>query len=110
MKVDDEFLHSDKYCFHGKRSGNSLGLPLHSMVMVGHRKENGKELFLLQNWWHTKPFVEVTIDYLQTSCGAYVHVVKTPQLSLGSFATGEHAHVEVELLDVQEMHTPETCC
>jgi hypothetical protein len=46
--------------------------------VVGHRKEVNDDRYLLQNWWNSKPFVEVDAQYLE-SCGAVIHFVKTPQ-------------------------------
>jgi hypothetical protein len=39
------------------RKGPSTGL--HSMVLIGHRKEGNADRYLLQNWWKSKPFVEM---------------------------------------------------
>jgi hypothetical protein len=49
---------------------------LHAMVFVGVREDVGGTVWLLlQNWWKGKQFVEVTLEYLQSS-GA---ILKFPQ-------------------------------
>ena len=37
---------------------------LHAMTLVGHRENDGQHLFLLQNWWKEKQFIEVSAEYL----------------------------------------------
>lgn len=68
----------------------------HAMVLIGHRQVDGTDRYLLQNWWKSKPFVEVDASYLE-SCNAHIVFVKTPQTSLGPFPTNIHDHVECEL-------------
>jgi len=70
----------------------------HAMVLVGHRMdETLGEIFLLQNWWKNKVFIETTGDYIELS-GATVSFVSAKQLKIPTdFATNSHEHVEVEL-------------
>lgn len=72
------------------------------MVLVGHRKaEDGKQFFLLQNWWCKKQFVEVDKEYLVAS-GASITFVKTPQSGISSsFAIGSK-YFELEMIDKPE--------
>jgi len=47
----------------------------HAMLLIGMRKTNdGKYFLLLQNWWESKPFVEVSSEYL-AYCGGKIHFV-----------------------------------
>ena len=61
---------------HAKPSGKFKGA--HAMVMVGARRDDSGQYFLLQNWWKEKQFVEVSEAYLQ-HCSATVFFVETPQ-------------------------------
>ena len=50
----------------------------HSMVLIGARKStSGDYFFLLQNWWDTKYFVEVSGDCMY-HCGAVITFVNVP--------------------------------
>ncbi len=43
-------------------------LGLHAMVLVGYRITKTKEIrFLIQNWWHSKAYVEMDSSYLLSS-------------------------------------------
>jgi hypothetical protein len=58
--IGDDWQHLGKYKvekFEGR----------HAMVLVGYRIVDGKKRYLLQNWWKTKPYVEVDIGYLLSS-------------------------------------------
>lgn len=45
------------------------------MVLIGMRKtKEGQYYFLLQNWWESKPFLEVSSEYI-AYCGAHIHFV-----------------------------------
>lgn len=69
------------------------------MVMVGYRQDatTNETLYLLQNWWAAKPFVEVDLAYLQQA-GTQVWFVTTPQkLIPAEFSTNFAPHVEVEI-------------
>jgi len=104
VRIDDVFDDKTTMSFRGVRTGKSKGR--HAMVLVGHRKEGDLDLFLLQNWWRKKPFVEVTAEYL-VSCQANVYVVVTPQFAMGQYPTGNCACIEAENLDAAETFAPE---
>jgi hypothetical protein len=55
----------------------------HAMVLVGYRTDpvTGQVFFLLQNWWKSMPFVEVSSMYLASSFGD-VTFVNTPLTSI----------------------------
>jgi hypothetical protein len=58
FEVHEEFTEKTKFSYSGKPKGDFIGL--HAMVLIGHRKDsNGKDIFLLQNWWKDKQFIEV---------------------------------------------------
>ncbi len=76
--VDAEFLNSQEVFFHkpldhGQFKGH------HAMVMIGWRYDAVAQeyCFVLQNWWNSRYFVEVTSSYLQ-STGALVSFVGEP--------------------------------
>jgi len=104
VRIDDVFDDKTTMRFRGVRAGKSKGR--HAMVLVGHRKEGDLDLFLLQNWWRKKPFVEVTSEYL-VSCQANVYVVVTPQFAMGQYPAGNCACIEAENLDAAETFAPE---
>jgi hypothetical protein len=104
FQVEDAFIKSRNWQYLGRRKGEFIGL--HSMVLVGIRKEGQSFRFLLQNWWKFKPFVEVDISYMN-SCEAVVRFVVTPQHKMGDFPTNLYDHVECELLDAPENIAPE---
>ncbi len=58
---------------------------LHAMVLIGIRKTtDGKYFFLLQNWWPSKPFLEVSSEYF-ACCGGIIHFVtpsKIPSMTI----------------------------
>lgn len=63
--------HFGAVCKQNKKIG------LHSMLLVGYRKDDNDHLiFLVQNWWMTKQFVEMDAAYLQ-SCGADLWMIST---------------------------------
>ena len=53
----------------------------HSMLLIGVRMEGNQKVFLLQNWWRNKQFVEVSCRYLK-ACDARVAFVRTPQTKI----------------------------
>jgi hypothetical protein len=78
----------------------------HAMVLVGYRRtRNGEKRYLLQNWWKTKPYVEVDANYLQSS-QAYVYFIKEPHMEMGDYPTNLQSMVECDL-DACERFIPE---
>ena len=51
------------------------------MILIGYRKENDRNYFLLQNWWEKKQLVELDEEYLE-SCSPDLYYVKTPQTKI----------------------------
>lgn len=79
----------------------------HAMVLVGYRIVDGKKRYLLQNWWKTKPYVEVDVDYLLSS-DAIIHFIKEKQIEMGDYPTNLEALVECESgIDCSENFVPE---
>ena len=54
--------------------GKAVGL--HAMTLVGHRENDGQHLFLLQNWWKEKQFIEVSAEYLAAARATITFVKK----------------------------------
>jgi hypothetical protein len=49
-------------------------VPTHSMLLIGVRKDSDQYIFLLQNWWASKYFVEVSAEYFQFCGGRLIYV------------------------------------
>jgi len=73
----------------------------HALLMIGYRREKDELRFLLQNWWASKPFVEVNALYL-AGCGAQLTFSTAPRLEIpASFTLSTKRHVE-SVHDVRE--------
>ena len=60
--VDKNFAESGKQSFLDDEVGEKLGM--HAMVMIGYRQRGDEYVFLLQNWWEGRYFIEVSESYL----------------------------------------------
>jgi hypothetical protein len=79
----------------------------HAMVLVGCRSVGGEKRYLLQNWWKSKPYVEVDVDYLLSS-EATVHFIMEPQKEMGDYPTNLETLVECESgIDASENFIPD---
>ena len=68
---------------------------------------DGKKRYLLQNWWKSKPYVEVDVDYLLSSKATF-HFIKEKQLEMGDYPTNLEALVECESgIDASENFIPD---
>jgi len=76
FQVFDDFNDTTRHRHYGAPSSTFVGL--HAMTLVGYKYTNGSLVFLLQNWWVHKQFVEVDEAYLEKS-RALITFVKTPQ-------------------------------
>eukprot|EP01125_Pyxidicula_operculata_P015868 TRINITY_DN5406_c0_g1_i11.p1 TRINITY_DN5406_c0_g1~~TRINITY_DN5406_c0_g1_i11.p1 ORF type:complete len:194 (-),score=38.44 TRINITY_DN5406_c0_g1_i11:138-719(-) len=77
FSVYEDFQNLEVHHHYGERSGKYIGL--HSMALVGFRKDkDDKVYYLLQNWWKEKQFVEIDEEYLMR-CGGTVSFIVTPQ-------------------------------
>ena len=100
FEVFDDFADQTTHVHHGSSTtGQSRGM--HSMVLVGARKEGGKHYFLLQNWWKQKQFVEVDVDYME-SRGATIYFVKTPQTKIPKSFPQTHGIFAENEMDKEE--------
>jgi hypothetical protein len=61
--VHEDFYDSEVSSHRGSPIGALKGR--HSMVLIGHRLEGDNDIYLLQNWWKSKQFVEVDHNYLK---------------------------------------------
>jgi hypothetical protein len=94
--VRDEFVDRSVHKHHGKPKGKIHGR--HGMVMIGSATDptTGKSVYLLQNFWKQKQFIEVDEDYLEYS-GAKIHFVKTAQTKIpDTFAVDMEVYAENE--------------
>jgi hypothetical protein len=66
--VDQDFRAYNKFSYSGLVTVNPKKKKGHAMVLVGARVDSlGKCWLLVQNWWGYKQFVEMTLEYLQSS-------------------------------------------
>ncbi|KAI8898807.1 hypothetical protein BC833DRAFT_588216 [Globomyces pollinis-pini] len=79
----------------------------HAMVLVGYREVDGNKRYLLQNWWKTKAYVEVDVDYLLSS-DTTIHFIKEKQIEMGDYPASYQTLVECESgIDACENFLPE---
>lgn len=74
FNVGSDFLEPDKFSYDGKpifEKGNTD--VSHAMVLIGARLDRkGRCWLLVQNSWHSKQFVEMSLDYFH-ACNPQVH-------------------------------------
>ena len=101
FEVHEDFSDKNQLSFDGKPEGKFIGH--HAMTIIGHRKDDeGKEWFLVQNWWPQMQFIEVSAEYLE-ACGATLYYVKTPQTEIPkAFPVQHHMFAENENVDKPE--------
>ena len=79
FQVYQDFLEENRFLYHGDSEDSEEGsVGMHSMLIIGYRKENDKVYYLLQNFWEKKQFIEVDGVYLK-KCGATLYYVETSQ-------------------------------
>lgn len=108
FKIYEDFCISDQFHYHDLPSGEFNGN--HAMVLVGYREEQGKDYFLLQNWWKKKQFVEVSSSYLIASGAVIYFVTGTVSLLENNFPAndGSYEYYEAEaIVDMAEKFMPE---
>ena len=93
--VTENFLEAKIHEHLGQDNSTEVGL--HSMVLVGHRKESGQDRFLLQSWWSDKSFIEVDADYLAAQRASLVFVQAEHPDIPAQFSTNSARHVELEM-------------
>jgi hypothetical protein len=103
FKVTPAFFEVDNWSHTGPVTEDHRGY--HAMLLVGHREHNGESRFLLQNWWRSKPYVEVDLANLESS-GCSILFVKKPQSRMCDFPTNMETMVECDV-DVSEEPMPE---
>eukprot|EP00754_Rhynchopus_humris_P024135 Rhum_TRINITY_DN14868_c1_g1::Rhum_TRINITY_DN14868_c1_g1_i1::g.125171::m.125171 len=77
----------------------------HAMTLVGHREKDGQHIFLLQNWWRQKQFVEVSAEYL-AAAGAAIAFVKKEVTEIRSDLPSNKNVYSMETEDVGEELDP----
>jgi hypothetical protein len=76
FRVDDLFLTSEDCSFSTTSDSRYIGN--HAMVLIGMRRcPDKKFMFLLQNWWEKKFFIEVSASYMKNS-DARITMFKSP--------------------------------
>ena len=105
FRVTKDFASNEEWQYLDKLEGKIIGL--HAMVLIGCRSIGQERRFLLQNWWHKKPYVEVDLKYLLTT-RANIHFIQEKQYSMGDFAQSYEPLVECESgMDAAERFLPE---
>jgi hypothetical protein len=99
FRVEKRFMADDDFRFTESTIGEKVGL--HAMALVGYRKEGSDLRFLIQNRWVSKPFVEVSQEYLLAT-HAKIYFVTTPQHSIPWSFTNSLDLVEWEMPDTAE--------
>lgn len=102
FQVHEDFAAGVSGSFDGRPVGGALGL--HAMVLIGARVDavTGKRFFLLQNWWKSAQFVEVSETYL-AACGATLSFVESPQTHIPTqFPAQPLLAAENEFVDAPE--------
>eukprot|EP00405_Crypthecodinium_cohnii_P016973 CAMPEP_0206445064 /NCGR_PEP_ID=MMETSP0324_2-20121206/15274_1 /ASSEMBLY_ACC=CAM_ASM_000836 /TAXON_ID=2866 /ORGANISM="Crypthecodinium cohnii, Strain Seligo" /LENGTH=366 /DNA_ID=CAMNT_0053913185 /DNA_START=86 /DNA_END=1186 /DNA_ORIENTATION=+ len=99
FQVVEDFHVGEQYAHTGKTEcGKVVGL--HAMALVGHRVDDVHgDMYLLQNWWANKPFVEVDAEYLHC-CQPVISFVASAQTTIPKrfkFSTNPHRHAELQL-------------
>ena len=98
--------------FQGKQvsfTANALrdeAVGLHAMTLVGHRENDGQHLFLLQNWWKEKQFIEVSAEYLAAADAGIAFVGKEVTEIPKEFPTDDNVFC-METEDLAEELEPE---
>ena len=105
FQATKDFASNEEWQYLGKFEGKIIGL--HAMVLIGYRSFGDEKRYLLQNWWHKKPYVEVDLKYLLTSW-ANIHFIQEKQHMMGDFAQNYEPIVECESgMDAAERFLPE---
>ena len=94
--VHEDFTDRSVHKHRGRPKGRLHGR--HCMVMIGSATDltTGKTVYLLQNLWKQKQFIEVDEEYLEYS-GALFHFVKTPQTCIpDTFSVDMEMYAEIE--------------
>ena len=97
FQVYEDFQLAGGLSYLEEPSGKFIGR--HAMVLVGVRMELAQKIFLLQNWWKKKQFVEVSERYMD-ACNGRFAFVRTQQTGVPSvFQTGCLIYAESAGLD-----------
>ena len=79
FRVHSDFLDESVLVHSGLATGTFVGC--HSMLLVGVKGSGESKIFMLQNWWRRKQFVQVSTSYL-ADCFPLIYFVRTPQTEI----------------------------
>ena len=105
FKVEPAFQGTEVSFTANALRGEVVGL--HAMTLVGHRENDGQHLFLLQNWWKEKQFIEVSAEYLAAADARIAFVGKEVTEIPKEFPTDDNVFC-METEDLAEELEPET--
>jgi hypothetical protein len=72
LHVDSSFKYSGAYSFKKPLDQDHY----HTMLLIGYRRVGMRHVFLLQNWWERKAYVEVTKSFLSKQSARVTFVKK----------------------------------
>ena len=104
FKVEPAFQGTEVSFTANALRGEAVGL--HAMTLVGHRENDGQHLFLLQNWWKEKQFIEVSAEYLAAADAGITFVGKEVTEIPKEFPTDDNVFC-METEDLAEELEPE---
>jgi hypothetical protein len=76
----------------------------HSMLLIGARKDDNKWIFLLQNWWQSRFFVEVSAEYMSKSGAMIVEVLSEITFIPQDFPVVYSTYVETSVDTAEQMN------
>ena len=86
------------------------------MTLVGHRENDGQHLFLLQNWWKEKQFIEVSAESVAAGARGCIRAAVRGGLHAGQphgrrsrRVLVRHERLLVELVPAEEPAARRTC-
>ena len=96
--VYKEFFIAGKFCYDGKPTvGADEKLERHAMVLIGARKSRDKKYyFLLQNWWESKYFIEVSGECMYY-CGGAITFINKPFARTSNLPTYIASYAETSI-------------
>jgi len=79
FRVHSDFMDENVLVHTGIPTGSYVGD--HSMLLIGVKGSGDSKMFLVQNWWRKKQFVQISVTYMK-HCMPAIYFVKTPQTKI----------------------------
>jgi hypothetical protein len=98
--AEEETSNTNKNDGLDSNNNNNGADALHTMLIIGGRRdENGKLWLLVQNWWFGMPLVEISVEYLVSTSGSCFFVPNLESKQLRSIVPH---HIQSNSFDVTE--------